>query len=226
MNHTEALCTVHAFKGVEETSIYGQPGYFLGIAAVTFHSSSNPGDSSTWFAGVPQLTTQENINAFMSPDEDGAGAASFPGLQVGSTVKCGIPRDNTPTLFNSVSEAPFGNPIAINFDKEAAIASIELKSLLWTLGFVFVIVAAVLGIPSCCFICDCCPDACEDGDCISDCWECCVDKMPSAPTRGERKRRDETFKDGMLTDYTCDYGIGPWCSLFCFRLKGGENASD
>ena len=54
-NHTEAICTIRAFKAVEETAVVSSQPQYLSIAAVTFHSNDVRFDDGVWFAGVKQL---------------------------------------------------------------------------------------------------------------------------------------------------------------------------
>ena len=235
--YTESVCTIAGFKAVEYiSSINAEP--FIGVAAVTLMRTGE-----TQFAAVMQA--KRNVYSdgtegqlFVVLDGKNATAAitnAFGSLQVGDTLKCGIPAAPLePVLFTAaekVDRTAVGF-VALGFDFEEASASLAQQKALQISGFVLVAVG-LLCIPVAVFGYGCCDDCCDDCECCE--CDCCTCEKPDFASLRSRVNTSRVGRDaassrpagdfdsrGHLTHYTCEYGVGPWCGHFCDQLAGKE----
>jgi hypothetical protein len=140
---------------------------------------------------------------------------------------------------------PFERAVAFDFNREEAIAYIEIGSSLVIAGWVCIgigVVCVPLGIfmmcgcEDCCE--DCCDDCCDDCECSCSCDSCCDRyeewkleqrlntsrkeraKSAAASNSAAANNSADFDAEGNLTHYTCEYGVGEWCGFFCRELAG------
>lgn len=174
-----------------------------------------------------------SVRKLVDADPDVAIAKTFEGLSVGEQVDCGVGDGAVP--FEDVDSAPFANAVVLKFDKERAEKSRDVSLALSGYGVVLIAVGAsmlLLGLIVRFLI----PDLWK----TSMCWHAFCMKITGAHDRrmkaiGQPAQKaqsgsvvnDSAFdKNGVLKEYTCKYGVGAWCGLFCFQLKGGELQDD
>jgi hypothetical protein len=171
--YNSATCTLVSFKVNEAEASYGSRRRFLAVAGVTLLSSP------TVYAAVKQANTTRNYDTpLMYTRMSAVNLTFFPSqYQIGSSYPCGVPSDGT---FDEATTAPFERAVALNFNREEAIAYTETGAALVIAGWVCIGIGVVFvpfGIFMMCGGDDCCEDCyddcCDDCDCSCSCDSCC-----------------------------------------------------
>lgn len=170
----------------------------------------------------------------VSPEPKAAIALNFPELKLGDVVDCGVPPgDSFRNPLTNVTKLWTEGLIALGFDKRSAQDQVDMLAIMSTIGMGLFLSSFVLAAIFLCLLASekgCCEDCCDD---TFENWTAERRKKSAGARQGDAidvveggEENANDFENGILTRYTCAYGLGPFMKRFVFMVKGETMAGE